>query len=239
MDSWKERLGLELSEVSYKEKLISTLGGVLSIFILIVLSHWGLDGNEGTFLVASMGASAVLLFAVPHGQLSQPWPVIAGHGLSALVGVFCARYISNHELAAACSVGLSIGLMHQFKCIHPPGGATALTAVIGGPSVQALGWGFVVFPVLTSALMMVTLAVLLNLCFRWRRYPAFLTARPKRRPSLNEPTHEEIVAALKSLDSFVDITEADLIRLCQLLAVPAPAVEKAAREKKAYFRSNQ
>lgn len=231
MESWKEWLGLELSEVSYKEKLISALGGILSIFMLIMLSHWGLDGNGGTFFVASMGASAVLLFAVPHGQLSQPWPVIAGHGLSALAGVLCARYISHHELAAACSVGLAIGLMHQFKCIHPPGGATALTAVIGGPSVQSLGLGFVAFPVLASAVMMVTLAVLLNLGFRWRRYPACLIARPKRQASQSEPTHEEVVAALKSLDSFVDITEDDLIRLCQLLAVPAPAAGKS-REKK-------
>lgn len=217
MSSWKERLGIELSPVSTREKVISAVGGVLSILILIGLCRCGLDGIGGSFMVASMGASAVLLFAVPHGQLSQPWPVIAGHGLSALAGVLCARFIPQQDIAAACSVGLAIGIMHQFKCIHPPGGATALTAVIGGPAVHEMGFGFVLFPVVANAILMVALAMILNAAFRWRRYPAFLVRRPPV-SSKNAPTHEEIVAALRSLDSFVDSTEDDLIRLCQLLS---------------------
>lgn len=233
MESWKEKLGIELSAVSYKEKLISTVGGILSIFLLILLIQLGLDGTDGSLVVASMGASAVLLFAVPHGQLSQPWPVIAGHGLSALVGVLCARYIPHQAVAGACAVGLAIGVMHQFKCIHPPGGATALMAVIGGPDIRDLGFRFVLFPILTNALMMVGLAVLLNLCFRWRRYPAFLTHRPRRpKGAKPEPTHEEIVAALRSLDSFVDITEDDLIRLCELLSVSQKTAPERMPEKK-------
>lgn len=230
MQSWKERLGFELSEVSYKEKVISAAGGIIAILVLTLLTRVGLAGIGGSFVVASMGASAVLLFAVPHGQLSQPWPVIAGHGLSALTGVLCARYIGPQEVAAACAVGLSIGLMHQFKCIHPPGGATALTAVIGGKAVHDLGFGFVLFPILTNAVLMVLLAVLLNAAFRWRRYPAFLTHRPRTRAAKNEPTHEEIVAALKSLDSFVDITEDDLIRLCQILSIRQPAPLQARKQ---------
>ncbi len=222
MQHWKELLGLELSEVSYKEKLISTLAGIVSIFVLTTLVHLGVDGTGGAFIIASMGASAVLLFAVPHGQLSQPWPVIAGHGLSALTGVLCARYIPHQELAAACAVGLAIGAMHQLKCIHPPGGATALTAVIGGPAIHDLGFGFVLFPIFINAVIMVGLAVLLNAAFRWRRYPAFLNRRPASASKRPGPSHEEIVTALKSLDSFVDITEHDLVRLCELLAVPPP-----------------
>ena len=224
MHTWKERIGLELSEVSFKEKLICTLGGALSIFALILFGRWGLDGTGGTCVIASMGASAVLLFAVPHGQLSQPWPVIAGHGFSALIGVLCARYIPHLELAGACAVGLSIGIMHQFKCIHPPGGATALTAVIGGQAIHDLGFAYVIFPILINAALMVTLAVLLNASFSWRRYPAFLTRRPAQRlPSRPGPSHEEVVAALKRLDSFVDITEDDLVRLCQMLSTSPPA----------------
>ena len=227
MHTWKERIGLELSEVSFKEKLISTVGGVLSIFTLILFGGWGLDGTGGTCVIASMGASAVLLFAVPHGQLSQPWPVIAGHGFSALIGVLCARFIPHQAIAGACAVGLSIGLMHQFKCIHPPGGATALMAVIGGPAILDLGYGFVVFPILINATLMVALAVLLNACFSWRRYPAFLNRRPPAASRSNPgPSHEEVVAALKRLDSFVDITEDDLVRLCQMLSSrPAPSPE--------------
>lgn len=233
MDSWKEKLGLELSVVSYKEKLISTAGGIVSILILILLADLGLDGSGGHFVVASMGASAVLLFAVPHGQLSQPWPVIAGHGLSAAVGVLCARYIPHQAAASACAVGLAIGIMHQCKCIHPPGGATALTAVIGGPSVHDLGFGFIFFPILSNAVLLVSLAALLNACFHWRRYPAFLNHRPRRPAGAGPaPSHEEIVRALRSLDSFVDITEDDLIRLCELLSVPPPAVTPSGLQKK-------
>jgi CBS domain-containing membrane protein len=228
MHTWRERLGIELNEVSYKEKLISALGGGIAIFLLVLFGQWGLDGTGGHCVVASMGASAVLLFAVPHGQLSQPWPVIAGHGFSALVGVICAKYISNQELAAACAVGLAIGMMHQFKCIHPPGGATALTAVIGGQTIHDLGYNFVIFPVMINASIMVSLAILINASFHWRRYPAFLIKKTQSLQAQSGPSHEEVVAALKSLDSFVDITEEDLVRLTQMLAPK----NKAAQEKK-------
>ncbi|HVE15340.1 MAG TPA: HPP family protein, partial [Chthoniobacterales bacterium] len=102
-------LGVELSEVSFTEKLIATLGGGLSIFILIAISSWVLPANAALPVITSMGASAVLLFAVPHGPLSQPWPVLLGHGLSAFIGVVCAACIPQTALAAAVAVGLAIG----------------------------------------------------------------------------------------------------------------------------------
>lgn len=217
-ESWKQRIGVEMNEVSLKEKLISAAGGVLAILLLIFLTRFCLHGMAGAFVMASMGASAVLIFAVPHGQLSQPWPVVAGHTLSALVGIVCARFIPQPDLAAACAVGLAIGVMHACKCIHPPGGATALTAVIGGQAVHELGFGFMLCPVLTNALMMTALGVAINSGFPWRRYPAFLNRRSASQAALRTPTHDEVAAAVKSLDSFVDITEEDLIRLCQMLA---------------------
>jgi len=222
MRFWKAWIGIELNVVSTKEKLISALGGFVSIFTLILISVKMLLSSSPP-LVASMGASAVLLFAVPHGQLSQPWPVIAGHGFSALIGVICARYIPHAELAAAAAVSLSIGAMHQFKCIHPPGGATALTAVIGGPVIHAMGYKFVLAPVLLSATAMVAIAIAFNAIFAWRRYPAILNhlaRESKRLPEKIPPLHEDIVEALRRLDSFVDITEEDLIRLSQILRAP-------------------
>src|SRR5687767_195837 len=122
-------IGVEPDEVSRKEKLVSMLGGLLSMLLVVAISQQILGKSGSSLLIASTGASAVLLFAVPHGQLSQPWPVLAGHAFSAFIGVTCARYIHNPALAAACAVGLSIGVMHELRCIHPPGGATALTAV--------------------------------------------------------------------------------------------------------------
>ena len=209
--------GVELVEVSATEKLIASLGGGLSILVLAGFSHWVLPGAGATAVIASMGASAVLLFAVPHGQLSQPWPILAGHTISATIGVACAHCIPQPAVAAACAVGLAIGAMHQLKCIHPPGGATAFTAVMGGHAVQHLGFWFVLTPVLANASMMVLLAVLMGRAFRWRRYPAGL-APSLQAPRSQPPSHEDIVSALKSFDSFVDISEEDLLRLADLLS---------------------
>ncbi len=168
----------------------------------------------------------MLLFGIPHGPLSQPWPVLAGQGISAVVGVSCARWIPDPALAAACAVGLSIGAMLQFKCIHPPGGATAFTAVLCGPAIQELGYQFVLLPVLANALCMVVLAVVINSAFHWRRYPAYLTGRasaPSKPAASAEsmPSHEEILAAVRTLDSFVDISEEDLLQLLELLRHPS------------------
>jgi len=216
--AWSAWWGIELNEVSAKEKLVSILGGFISIFALLCVTSppWG----QSPLVVASMGASAVLLFAVPHGQLSQPWPVMAGHGLSALIGVACARWISCPQLAGACAVALAIGFMHQFKCIHPPGGATALTAVLGGPAVHAMGYKFVALPVLANAGVMVAVAVVFNAFFLWRKYPASRNHQLTERSPTEEPvpSHEEVLSALRSLDSFVDITEDDLLRLLQTLS---------------------
>jgi CBS domain-containing membrane protein len=223
MTKFRKWLGIELVEVSVAEKMIAAAGGGLAIFTLMAVTFWALPAAGAAAVLASMGASAVLLFAVPHGPLSQPWPVIAGHVISAAIGVACAQFISYPLLATACAVGLAIGAMHQFKCIHPPGGATAFTAVMGGIAIHDLGFKFVLFPVLTNAVAMVLLAILINSAFKWRRYPAGFSIAPRSSRVVSSaeaaaPTHEEVVAAIKSLDSFVDISEEDLLRLTKILS---------------------
>ncbi len=218
---WWRWLGIELNVVSTTEKTVSVVGGFLAMLLLVVVTGKVLDLPGATAVVASMGASAVLLFALPHGQLSQPWPVIGGQCLSALVGVACARWIGRPDLAAAGAVALSIGIMHQLKCIHPPGGATALTAVLGGKAIQDMGFHFVLLPVLLNSVMMVALAVVINLGFNWRRYPA-ACCKPSRTTKPTDgthvPSHEEVVAALRSLDVFVDVSEQDLIEIWRILS---------------------
>ncbi len=213
-------LGIELNVVSGKEKTVATAGGVVSILLLCLITDACLGLGNASALVASMGASAVLLFAVPHGQLSQPWPVVGGHCLSALVGVACARWIGQPVLASATAVGLAIGVMHQLKCIHPPGGATALTAVLGGAAVRGLGFKYVVCPVLANAVVMVIVAVVFNASFRWRRYPAAWSTSPARDRD-GRPGHDDVVAALRSVDLFVDVAEEDLIRLSEAILAHA------------------
>lgn len=208
-------LGIELSAASHTEKLVSGVGGFVAIFLIFVVSHLFL-GDDAYLIVTSMGAAAVLLFAIPHGPLSQPWPLFGGNLISALIGVSCAKLVPDMFIAAALAVGISITVMYYLKCVHPPGGATALAAVIGGPAVEKLGYLFVVTPVLLNVLLIFTVAFSFNYFFKWRRYPAALAAAHIGKPPSSMLSHEGIEYALKQMDSFVDASEEDLKRIYDL-----------------------
>lgn len=214
---WQKMLGIELSPVSHRERLVSGLGGFVGLLVVYLASHAVGGPPSSPLLIFSIGASAVLVFAVPHGSLSQPWPVFGGHLVAALIGVACARVVHDGALAAALAIGLTIVAMHYLRCIHPPGGATALVAVLGGPLVQVLGFGFVLTPVLLNVLVLLVAAGVFNAFFPWRRYPVSLA----RRTAKAEPpgdgyeaiSHEDFVFALTQMDSFIDVSEEDLLRI--------------------------
>ena len=216
--------------VSEREHWISAGGGLLGILAVLWSSHFWIDGHGGVLAIASMGASAVLLFAAPHGALSQPWPVLGGHLVSALIGVTCARWIGGEPmLAASLAVALSIAAMYGLRCLHPPGGATALFAVLGGESVHALGYGYLFSPVLLNIVVLVTVAVLFNYPFAWRRYPQSWHHRSQPVAMTAEKSmipHSSLVYALSQIDTFVDISEDDLQRIYALAlsgqSQPAP-----------------
>lgn len=219
--------GIELAPVGHVERLISGAGGFIAIYVIFLLGHDVLGEVGAAIMVASMGASAVLLFAVPHGALSQPWAVLVGHVVSAVIGVTCARLVGDTMLAAALAVGLAIAAMHYLRAIHPPGGATALSAVIGGEPVHALGFQFVLTPVLVNALIIVTVAVAVNALFWWRRYPAAL-GRKAETADTGETmpagiTHADFKAALAEIGTFVDIQEDEFVRLRTLMRKSAAA----------------
>jgi len=226
-------LGVEADTTSHAEKLISATGGFVGILLVIAVSHLFV-GDEGVALiVASMGASAVLLFAVPHGTLAQPWPLVGGHLVSAVVGVTCARLVSDPLVAAALAVSLSIAAMYYLRCIHPPGGATALTAVVGGPQLHGLGYAFVITPVLLNVALLLVTAIAVNYFFPWRRYPYCMICRQRNRAlqeqreqegeeepaeTVTEISHRDLEYALRQIDSYVDVTEDDLTRIYALAA---------------------
>jgi len=191
------------------------VGAGLGIAAITVVSYGVLSGSAAALMVASMGASAVLLFAVPHGTLSQPWAVCGGHGLSALVGVSVYLWMGDAMLAPAVAVGLAAGAMSYARCIHPPGGATALVAVIGGADVHALGYVFVLTPVAINLLAIMLVAFSFNNLFPWRRYPMALMAAKHHAEPANLPglTHEDLAAAMASLDTYIDITSEELASL--------------------------
>ena len=210
--------------VSEREHWISAAGGLLGILAVLWVSHLWLGGHGGVLAVASMGASAVLLFAAPHGALSQPWPVFGGHLVSAAIGVFCARWLAaDPVLAASLAVALSIAAMYSLRCLHPPGGATALYAVVGGDAVHVLGYSYIWSPVLLNVLVILAVAVAFNYPFRWRRYPQRWHRAAVRRADPLEAAeekamipHSDLVYALSQIDTFVDISEEDLQRIYAL-----------------------
>jgi CBS-domain-containing membrane protein len=206
------------NQTSHREKWVSALGGMLAMGGVWWVSQHFLPPEPAMWLVASVGASIVLLFAVPHGALSQPWPVLGGQLVAAAIGVACARLIPAPLFAGAAAVGMTILAMFYLRCLHPPGGATALVAVAGGPSVHAMGFQFLVTPVLINLLIALALAIAFNNLFTWRRYPAALQRRamPVTEERHAPIEHADFVYALSQLDSFVDASEHDLLRIYEL-----------------------
>ncbi len=211
-------LGIETRPVTHVERWISGLGAVAGIGAVVLTSGWILGPAAALPVVASMGASAVLLFAVPHSPLGQPWNVAGGHLISALVGVTVARWVPQTWAAAPLAVGAAVTAMHYLRCIHPPGGATALVAVIGGPAVAALGYRYVVTPVALNATAILLVAVAFNAPFPWRRYPAALgqVSRRPAAPGYAPIAHEDFVYALSQMNSFIDVSEDDLLTIYDL-----------------------
>jgi CBS domain-containing membrane protein len=213
--------------VSEREHWISAGGGLIGILAVLWVSHYWMGGHGGVLAVASVGASAVLLFAAPHGALSQPWPVLGGNLVSAVIGVTCARWLGNEPmLAASLAVALSIAAMYGLRCLHPPGGATALYAVLGGETVHALGYLYVLSPVLLNIAVLLTVAVVFNYPFAWRRYPQCWHRRSQPVADVAEESmipHSNLVYALSQIDTFVDVSEEDLQRIYALALTGAPS----------------
>ncbi|HYG07132.1 MAG TPA: HPP family protein [Stenotrophomonas sp.] len=220
-------LGIERNTTTHAEKWISTIGGVLGIAAVCAAINGVFPmgvagaGPAGAVILTSLGASAVLLFAVPHGALSQPWAVVGGHLVSAFIGVSCQQLFPGQAWTAALAVGLAIGAMYYLRCIHPPGGATALAAVVGSDELHALGYHYLIEPVGVGLAAIMLVAVAFNALFPWRRYPVHLHRRrqtaavpaAQRRFDL---TQEDFSAAMEQLNSYVDITEENLTELLEL-----------------------
>ena len=160
--------------VSLAEIFWSWLGGFLGIGAVAYINYGLLDQTSLILLIGSFGASAVLIYGAIKSPLAQPRNLLGGHLLSALIGVTAFKLLAPHLwLAAALAVAFSIALMHATKTLHPPGGATALIAVISGPKVTNLGYLYVLMPVAADALVMLAVALLVNNLPPRRRYPEF------------------------------------------------------------------
>lgn len=195
--------------VDARERWRSVAGAGVGILFTALLSRWWAgSGSALPWLVAPLGASAVLVFAVPASPMAQPWSVVGGNTLSALVGAASAMLVPDPAWAAALAVATAIALMFALRCLHPPGGATALLTSLG-----AVGFHFALFPMLVNSVLLVVAGVVYN-SFTGRRYPhAQLqpvqeTGAPQARFS-----PADLDAALAHYNQVLDVSRDDLAEL--------------------------
>jgi len=126
------------------------------------------SGSTGaTILVASSGATAVLLFGAPTLPFSQPRNVIGGHVVAALSGTVTHLLLGDMFMTPAVSVGLALAGMQMTSTLHPPAGGTALLAAMSGQSP------FFVVPVFIGSVAQVGCACVFNNVVPGRRYPQY------------------------------------------------------------------
>jgi CBS-domain-containing membrane protein len=173
---WRKMAGLTQSppRVGWGEIFWSWLGSFLGIAAVAFLHYHYFSGTDLILIIGSFGASAVLIYGAIKSPLAQPRNLLGGHIISALIGVTMVKLCGPFPwLAAALAVSISIAVMHATKTLHPPGGATALIAVISGPKVTSLGYLYVLMPAASGALIMLLVALLVNNLAPSRRYPEF------------------------------------------------------------------
>lgn len=222
--SWLRGLLPRQAPMSSLERLVAVVGGLAGIALTAILTTLIADDATLPLIIAPMGASAVLVFAVPASPLAQPWSVVGGNTLSAFAGVTSSLVLgeSTPVLAAAVGVAAAIGLMSLARCVHPPGGAVALTAVVGGPAIHALGFDFAFMPVLLSSCLLVSVGLAFNNAMR-RRYPHVAPPAPAPVRARIDITRADIDRALADLDEQLDVDPDDVEALVRTIIAQAEA----------------
>ncbi|RWM06515.1 HPP family protein [Mesorhizobium sp.] len=217
-----------LAGATLRERLLACIGATIGIALTGVISGLAMgSGPHVALLVAPMGASAVLLFAVPSSPLAQPWSIIGGNTISALVGVTVAHFVHDPVIASGLAVALAIAAMSFTRSLHPPGGAAALTGVLGGPAVISAGFLFPFVPVALNSIILVTLGLLFHKLSR-RNYPHVHAPGANSHGTADRPPTmrvgfrpEDVDAALAALDESFDIDRDDIKRLLRQVELQA------------------
>lgn len=218
-----------LAGANLRDRMIACFGALLGICLTGFITAAILGKSIALpIIVAPIGASAVLLFAVPASPLAQPWSIIGGNVISALVGITVVHFVDNQVLAIGLGVGLAIAAMSFGRCLHPPGGAAALTAIIGGPAVTDLGYQFALIPVGLNSAMLVILGIAFHRLTR-RKYPHVPAAAPVNTHKTSDLpaslrvgfNSDDVSKALASIDETFDIDPSDLDRLLRQVELQA------------------
>jgi CBS-domain-containing membrane protein len=152
----------------------SWIGAFLGIAAVSYIHHSIVEDTDLVMVIGSFGASAVLIYGAINSPLAQPRNLVGGHLVSAIIGVTCCKFSPTPMwLTSSLAVATAIAAMLATKTLHPPGGATALIAVIGSNKIHSLGYLYVVVPAGLGAVVMLVVALLVNNIPRSRRYPDF------------------------------------------------------------------
>jgi CBS domain-containing membrane protein len=158
--------------VNHKEHFWSFLGAFVGIGLIAFFQSHLLTKNENIFLIGSFGASSVLIYGAIQSPLAQPRNLFGGHLISALIGVTIYKIFPDIiYLTAPLAAAASIVMMQLTKTLHPPGGATALIAIIGSERIKELGYLYVICPVLVGCIILYVVALIFNNLTPERSYP--------------------------------------------------------------------
>ena len=199
----------ESVRVDKRERFRAATGALVGILLAgslsLMIAH---AAGAGLWLIAPLGASAVLVFAVPASPMAQPWPVVGGNVLSSLAGIACANFLMPLPLplVAAIAAALSIALMFATRSLHPPGGAAALLAVLAAQT----DWTYALFPVACNCLLLVLAGILFN-SWTGRRYPHQHQLEPA--PAGSRFSNADLEAALAHYNQVLDVSRHDLAEL--------------------------
>lgn len=213
-----------LAGASLHDRVVASVGALLGIGF-VGLSCAALFPSSIPWIVAPMGASAVLLFAVPASPLAQPWSIAGGNVVSALVGAVVVQVIPQPAIAAAVAVSLAILTMSLLRCLHPPGGAAALSAVLGGYALLSAHVVQFLFVVLVNSLLLVAIGWLFHR-FSGHSYPhraKLVDGKPLPPAPASGMLMDDIDLALDDLGETFDISREDLALLLERAEVHAAA----------------
>ncbi|MGE8684336.1 MAG: HPP family protein [Acinetobacter sp.] len=212
---WLNTLKPNFKVLPLKDRLLCGIGALIGLGLSSYIS-WLALGDLNAWYIAPMGASSVLLFAVPASPLAQPWNMVIGNSIAALIGVTCAMYIPNLTQAFSVAVALAIILMMTTDSLHPPSGAVAITAVLGGEAVHELGYYFWFYPVLLNSVLLMVVAIVYNRLLG-KQYPQKLQVNT--RSADPTPTQKvtiqpvDIQQVLEQQSELLDISEYDLQKI--------------------------
>ena len=160
--------------VGISEIVWSWIGAFIGIAAVAFANYNIIDETDLVMVIGSFGATAVLLYGAIKSPLAQPRNCLGGHIISAVIGVTCYKLFHTHMwIASSFAVATAIAAMHATKTLHPPGGATALIAVIGSSKIHNLGYLYALIPAGLGAAIMLVVALFVNNIHHRRRYPEF------------------------------------------------------------------